>query len=204
MSGLRERKKAKTRDALVREALRLFDERGFDHVTVEEIVERCDVSPRTFFRYFASKEDVLFIERASFRDLLLAALEAQPDDVSPLPALQAAVLAVAREFEEHRETLLLRRRIITSTPALSTRAAERHHGWESAIIAELRRTGRDAGLSDLELRLMVAASATALRVATEVWIEHDGRGDLGALLVEALDLLRDGLEATQGVSPEPS
>lgn len=195
MSGLRERKKARTRDALVAEALRLFDDRGFDHVTVEEVAAGCELSPRTFFRYFAAKEDVLFIERDAFGGQLIAALADQPLDVAPLRALRAAVVSMADGYEQNRESLLLRYRIVTSTPTLRARSAERHHGWEAAVIAEMRRTGRDGGLSELELRLVVAASATALRVATQVWFDGRGQPDLRGLLVEALDLLGRGLEA---------
>ena len=193
-AGLRERKKEKTREALVRSALRQFAKRGFEHVTVEDIATNCDVSPRTFFRYFSSKEDVLFAEADSQRGRLLDALAAQPPEVPPLRALQAAVLIVAADYEDQRETILLRHRILVSTPSLRTRAFERHHSWQSAVIDQMRRTGRAKHLSELDLRLAVAAATTALQVATELWIEGDGHDDLRALLTDALDRLRNGLE----------
>jgi AcrR family transcriptional regulator len=193
-AGLRERKKAKTREALVRSALRQFGRRGFERVTVEDIAGACDVSPRTFFRYFGSKEDVLFADADARRAHLMAALAAQPPDVTPLGALQAAVLEVATDYEHERDALLLRHRIVAATPSLQGRIAERHNCWESEVTAELRRSGRGADMPELTLRLSVAAATTALRVATDVWIEGDGEGDLRALLGSALEKLRTGLD----------
>ena len=192
--GLRERKKEKTREALVRSALRQFAERGFERVTVEDIAGACEVSPRTFFRYFASKEDVLFADSDTQRAHLLEVLASQPADVPPLRALQAAVIKVAADYEDQREAILLRHRIVSETPSLLTRVSERHQGWESAVIDELRRARRVDGMRDLDLRLTVAAATTALRVATQVWIEGGGEADLRALLTDTLDRLRTGLE----------
>lgn len=192
--GLRERKKEKTREALLHSALYQFADRGFDHVTVEDIAATCDVSPRTFFRYFASKEDVLFVDGDAQGSHVLLALADQPIDIPPLRALQAAVLQVAADYEGQRELSLLRHRIVSATPSLRTRVSERHQCWESAVIQELRRTGRADDLSELDLRLTVAAATTALRVATQLWAEGGGKDDLRALLCSTLDRLRAGLE----------
>lgn len=194
-AGLRERKKEMTRTALARSALRQFAKRGFEHVTVEDIAGACDVSPRTFFRYFASKEDVLFAESDAQQAHLLAVLAAQPPEVPPLRALQTAVLTVAADYEQHLEPILLRHRIVAATPCLRTCVAERLQGWESDVLAELRRSGRTGGMSDLNLRLAVAGATTALRVATELWLEGNGVGDLHRLLGAALDRLRAGLDS---------
>lgn len=193
-AGLRERKKEKTRQALIRSALRQFGRRGFERVTVEDIAGACDVSPRTFFRYFGSKEDVLFADADAERTHLLNVLASVPPEVPPLRALQTAVLEVAADYEHQRDALLLRHRIVTDTPSLRSRVADRHHCWESAVIAELRRGGRSAGMSELTLRLSVAVATTALRVATDVWIDGDGEADLHSLLSDALERLRSGLE----------
>ena len=72
--------------------------------------------------------------------------------------------------------------------------AERLHSWQSALIEQLRSSGRARDLTDLELRLVVAAATTALQVAIDVWIDGDGREDLTTLLTTALDRLRTGLE----------
>src|SRR6266511_4728960 len=89
--GLRERKKLRTRTELSDAAFRLFAERGFDETTIEDIVEQVEVSPRTFFRYFDSKEDVVI---GFFDDLgleLWAMLESRPDKEAPFSALRGAL-----------------------------------------------------------------------------------------------------------------
>ena len=146
VTGLRERKKEKTRDALVASAMRQFASRGFDHVTVEEIAASCEVSPRTFFRYFASKEDVLFADSDARCERLLEALAEQEADASPFQALEAAVALLAPDYAEQREMLRARHEIVTATPSLRTRAAERQQGWETSIIQQLRSIGTGSRL----------------------------------------------------------
>jgi AcrR family transcriptional regulator len=192
--GLRERKKEKTREALARSALRQFARRGFERVTVEDIAGVCDVSPRTFFRYFASKEDVLFADADAQRAHVIDVLGALPPEVPPMEALQAAALDIAANYEGHRDAVMARHRIISGTPSLRSHVAERHQGWESAVLDELRASGRADGVSELTLRLMVAATATAVRVAIEMWLAGDGTCDLAALLISTLDQLRSGLD----------
>ena len=81
--GLRERKKIKTRQAIRREAFRLFDANGYAATTVEQIADAAEVSPSTFFRYFPSKESLLLAD--DLDPLILAAFKAQPPELSPEP-----------------------------------------------------------------------------------------------------------------------
>ncbi len=192
-TGLRERKREKTHDALVRTALQLFSERGFDHVTVEEIAAGYDLSARTFFRYFASKEDVLFSEGDRHRTHLLQALADQDPSVRPFAALEAALRLVATDYAQERDLLRMRHQIVASTPSLSTRAAERKQGWEVEVIDQLRASGRAHGMSDVDLRLVVAATTTALQVAIEAWVVSDEAADLADLLDAVFERLRTGL-----------
>ncbi|MCT2585584.1 TetR family transcriptional regulator [Actinophytocola gossypii] len=87
MSGLRERKKVKTREAILREAFRLFREHGYSATTVEQIAEAAEVSRATFFRYFPTKEDLVTLDRFL---PLVEALKAQPPGAAPVSALRGA------------------------------------------------------------------------------------------------------------------
>ena len=87
--GLRERKKAETRDALASAALRLADELGPDRVTVDEIAAAAGVSPRTFFNYFASKEDAIVGSTESSTSRVVQELASRPVGEGPIDALRA-------------------------------------------------------------------------------------------------------------------
>src|SRR5215213_11769732 len=98
--GLRERKKARTREALQEAALERFARRGFDATTVEEIAAACEVSPRTFFRYFPTKEDVLFGDSGERSAALVETLAAEPPDLTPLAAIHAAMRTLASTYND--------------------------------------------------------------------------------------------------------
>src|SRR5579862_763133 len=87
--GLRERKKARTRASLREHALRLFREQGYTATTVEQIAAAAEVSPSTFFRYFPTKEDVIWQDDMDTR--MVEAFERQPAELSPLAAMRAAI-----------------------------------------------------------------------------------------------------------------
>jgi AcrR family transcriptional regulator len=192
-SGLRERKKERTRQDLMRSALRLFAARGFDQVTVEEIAADCEVSPRTVFRYFSSKEDVLFAQGDRSLARLIETLQGEPPDVPPLEALRRAMHTLSEDYLEDKEAVVLRHQIMSATPALRTRAAERQQGWEAAVIDQLRAGGQLGGMNDLDVRLVVAAAMTALRVAVTVWVADSTDLDLDHLIDTTFDRLRRGL-----------
>ncbi|MFD0852406.1 TetR family transcriptional regulator, partial [Actinomadura adrarensis] len=90
LAGRRERKKRRTREALVDAAFRLFAEKGFDATTVEEIADEVDVSSRTFFRYFASKEDVALTFQEEQYRMMLAWLAGRPAEEPIMTALRRA------------------------------------------------------------------------------------------------------------------
>ncbi|MGH2487358.1 MAG: TetR family transcriptional regulator, partial [Ktedonobacterales bacterium] len=96
--GLRERKKAKTRAAIQRHALRLFREQGYDATTVEQIAAAVEISPSTFFRYFPSKEDVVLYDAVD--PVLFATFVAQPPELTPIQAMRGAIRTVFEQLSE--------------------------------------------------------------------------------------------------------
>ena len=112
LSGLRERKKAKTHLAIQEAALRLFREQGYEATTVEQIAAAAEVSPSTYFRYFPTKEDVVIHD--ALDPLLFASFAEQPAELSPIQALRASMAAVfgaltpeELAFEYERQELVL-------------------------------------------------------------------------------------------------
>lgn len=186
--GLRERKKARTRDALIDAGMRLFTERGFTATTTEEIAAHADVSQRTFFRYFTSKEDVALAVHAGFDTLFYRAVLARPHSEAPYTALRNAAHdswgRLDRDELEARASLL---RLFDRCPQL--RAAHLRHCFDQQqrLVDELtRRRGPDAAL---RVHLAVAAFFSASQTAYLVWNRSPKSRpeDLAATLLRCVD-----------------
>ena len=118
VEGLRERKKAKLRQTIIREALRLFAERGFARTTVDDIAGAADVSRRTFFRYFDRKEDVVLGWLDEVGEVVADCLAARPRSEPPLEAVRASVLTLVEGYRERAADALAGAKVIETTPAL--------------------------------------------------------------------------------------
>ncbi|GEK00678.1 TetR family transcriptional regulator [Streptomyces sp. 1-11] len=179
METLRDRKKRRTREALLRAALELFTTQGYEHTTVDEIAEAVDVSQRTFFRYFAGKEEVAFAVQKMTEALFVAAVRARPAHEAPMEALRQAVL---EGWDAIRETvdsavpveLYLRMyRTIESTPALLAAHLRRSVATEETIARLLaEREGVDVD-TDPRPRLAVAVFGGVMRVTERQWCTGD-------------------------------
>ncbi|MFJ8464905.1 TetR family transcriptional regulator [Streptomyces swartbergensis] len=177
--NLRERKKQRTRDALLRAALELFATRGYEETTVDDIAAAVDVSQRTFFRYFAGKEETAFYVPRLAETQVVEAVRARPPEEAPLEALRRAVLeswdTINETIEEIVPVDLHMRvyRVIESTPALLAahlrRAAELEEEL-ARIIAE--REGLDVD-ADPRPRIIVALFGGVIRVTERLWSAGD-------------------------------
>ena len=198
--GLRERKKLKTREALEQAALELFGKQGFDGTTIEEIVEACDVSPRTFFRYFPNKEALLLSDADEKCQLLVAGLLDRPAAESPLRSIRESLVENLAGLEHDRPRMLMQSRIMAETPSLRTYKIERQQSWEEAIFHALQtRAAADlhSDRSMFELRLIASTAIAALRAAVETWLEEGG--DVIALVDDAFARIAAGLDRTEAL-----
>jgi len=196
--GLRERKKLRTREALADAALLLFAERGYDPTTIEEIAAAADVSPRTFFRYFASKEDAVFADHDERVHLLRDSLRPREPDEPVQQAVRRAILALVRQQTAGGARGLDRVRLVTSEPPLVARSLEYQARYEE-IVAEAvaERLGPDPD-RDVRSRIVAGAAFGALRAAMRAWAESDGSVDPVAAAAHALDVLDQGLGRALG------
>ena len=155
--GLRERKKQRTREAIAREAHKLFVERGYQATTMPEIAEAADVSTRTIFAYFPSKEDILFSDFAPMKDGLARALAERPEGKDALETVREFILSShGDERSELDEELHL---CVTSDPTLRSHLRARIAELEEVIAPAI---ADDLGASEDDTRpQIVAASLTA-------------------------------------------
>jgi AcrR family transcriptional regulator len=195
-AGLRERKKAQLRTAIRREALRLFAATGFEATTVEAIAAACDVSPATVYRYYPSKEDIVFAGAERDAERLGELVAAQPAGLPAHAALYRALHALADDYLRNRESMEESATLVDGSTSLRARKAESQQRWEQVVLTELeRRTTPAAATPDtVILRFVTATALASFRVATELWLADD-TSDLHALFDLAVERLTTGFGA---------
>jgi AcrR family transcriptional regulator len=191
-TGLRERKKRQTEHRLAEAALRLFASQGYDETTVEQIAEAADVSPRTFFRYFPSKEELLFsfpnrerplffISEERFKAAILRLLS-ESDDVGDVPALGLALQNLAPDIEGYRDQIAMLRTACQSSAALRGRqgdAARELERWVAGVLAQRH------GVYDDACETRAAVAMTLYRTAIARWVEADEPQPLAKYIEQA-------------------
>ncbi|MGW1873239.1 TetR family transcriptional regulator [Streptomyces sp. NPDC001975] len=185
--GLRERKKAKTRRLLQQEALRLFLEQGYDSTTVEQICDAVDISPSTFFRYFPTKEDVIFTD--DYDPFMEEAITGR-DPSEPIPDVVRATLfdLLEQRISQDRETMLARLKLASRVQPLRARMWQQQEG-RVAHTAALLANRADKDANAYEVRLTAAVLIAVITETLMFWAEHDGEPDLTDLFSRALDRL---------------
>lgn len=180
------------------EALRLFESQGYAETTIDQIAEASDISPRTFFRYFPTKEDVVLWDEY---DAVVGELLTQRPPDEPVGETLRVVTRSAIEglYRHDAARLLARSRLLFSQPALRARFLEfAREGVEhiGAAFAGSRGLAPD----DLVLQVTAAALVDAIGWAIDRWQASDGKADLLALVDEATNALVDGVGGISQVS----
>jgi AcrR family transcriptional regulator len=177
-----------TRERLVRAALELFTEQGYDATTVSEIAERAGgLTKMTFFRHFPDKREVLFAGQDIHSRLLADAIAAAPGPATPLQAVAAALDALTATFTDDRRELAARlRAVIGANSELRERAAFKRSGLTEAMTEALDKRG----VPDLAASLAAELGTRAFYRAFDQWADPASRQTLTDLARHALDELR--------------
>ncbi|MFC5828673.1 TetR/AcrR family transcriptional regulator [Nonomuraea insulae] len=202
MSGLRERKKQATRDALMSAALLLTLERGLENVRIEDIAAEAGVSPRTFSNYFSSKYEALAARHTDRAEHQVAALRTRP---AREPLWQALTEATVQAWELHagsQDTVpeperLAATRLLADEPSLQAEGLKLAFASQRELaVAVAERTGSDPG-SDLYPHLVAVTVTAAVQATVGHWLHADPP-------VPIVPLLRDALRQLAAGLPDPS
>jgi AcrR family transcriptional regulator len=186
----RDEHKNQTRRALREAALRLFSSQGYDATTTDEIAERAAVSPRTFFRYFPTKESVLLIGRHGFVQAFIGVYLAQPAAASHVDAMCASFRVLAPGMACSRQALLLYEEAVASSATLRGRVHD-HVVEDTAALAEAVATRRGLSDPDESCALLAAVGLLANRRALDRWLAGPASVALDEVVADEFGLLAD-------------
>jgi AcrR family transcriptional regulator len=184
-TGHRERKKQRVREQLTEAALQLFRDRGFEKTTIEDIAAAADVVPRTFFRYFRSKDEVLFAWYERVRDAAVAAVRARPSGEGAVHAFLAAHLQVLENYVEPERIVPILNEVAESCGVLQERRAAWKTELQHALSGELARR-LDPSAGDVAA-MVTGASMMACSYAIDKWLDEGTSRPLSAYTHPAAD-----------------
>ena len=184
----REEKRRQTHQRIYEQAIRLFVEHGYEHVTVNRIAEAAGVSVPTFYAHYASKEDLLLALPSP--DQVEGLLARQPAHLSVAEQVSRGILVWLRQYgNEARDHVLERWRIVAATPSLRIRAAEFERKTATMVLDALRARA-DVGAAAARAEVTVTALLAAYTQILLRWAEGDGRARLEDVAEQVLDELR--------------
>lgn len=190
--SLRERHAVETRRAIVESANALFIAQGYDATTVDEIAVDAGVSPRTFFRYFPTKDALLFHDLDEKLERVRDEINARPDGERAAESLVAVLSDVAEQLLRSEEQRALAAQLLRERPSLRSyqRTTIAHHTDDEIIEALARRDNVDP--DDLGLRSVVAAIASCFDIAIRDWFDAGGGDDFQERFHHILRICRNG------------
>jgi AcrR family transcriptional regulator len=198
-NGIQERKREAVRAHLAEVALELLADRDFDAVTVGEISVAAGVSRRTFFRYFASKEDVILGFLDQLGDRLCERIVSMPPEVTPVAAVHAALLphVVAYSADATRAMRLVRQ--LQQSPSLRARELESRDQLREKVAGAIGRRLELDRHADPRPRLLAGVALVPFDVAITSWLEGRAGEDVGVILKQAISSLNQELSGLERV-----
>jgi AcrR family transcriptional regulator len=188
MEGVRERKRRETLQRIAETGLRLFAENGYDTTTLEDIAAAADISPRTFFYYFKTKDEILrFWLSSGILDALRPALLVEPASQTPLEAVENCLLKLMPQYETEKSVIV--DRIFNSSETLRARKQAFYFGMEMTIFGALCELWPQAERR-ASLRMAAMVSVGAMRLAMEARRQQDGSRPLAEYLRESFAVLK--------------
>ncbi|WP_256992305.1 TetR family transcriptional regulator [Paenibacillus sp. XY044] len=187
-AGLRERKKRLAQAAIEEAALRLFQQKGYEQTSIQDIADAVTMSSRTFFRYYASKEEVLSGPIRSTQLDGIRFLQEEAPPASPHAALRSVFSYLAGQYQQQRPGLLLRYRIAGQTPSIASLFLYTLMETEPTLCHELS-SRLESAVDRNEVRFLVAVYMAALRVSIEEWMEQEDGANLVDILYRHMDRL---------------
>lgn len=188
---LRERNRARTRAEIAHAALELFESDGFDATTVEQIAAAAQISAATFFRYYPSKEDVLFADQDAAAADLRSRVSGRADHSHSVAALAEPVRAYAEALMEDDAPMQRLTRLVMTTPSLAPRSLRMRLRWEREVALQLAsEAGRETPL--LPDTAVAAAAVSCLTSALRHWPREESSGRLGDLVSRAFEEISVG------------
>ena len=186
----RERKKQKTKTALQETAWELFQKKGYDETTIEDITEAIDVSRRTFFRYFDSKEAVLFGDWRENLEKLTKIYKDRPEDEHPLISLKEIMTAHMKNIEKDKKRYLFLKKLAANSEKVGEYENNVIHPAIKEFVAE--KIAEKLNINpeeDMRPYIYAGLGMTAMEVSKKIWVEKDGNCSLEELIKKAYEII---------------
>jgi AcrR family transcriptional regulator len=188
--GLRERRKRQLKSELSRQGILLFTQKGFEETTIDDIVDPLAVSKRTFFRYFPTKEDLLFAWYEELTDELVRALGARPKAEPPFESVCETLRTLLHYYDADPKWALTMTRLAKATPTLLGKSFEKRSIWERELAAVLRKRLPNAPTRDLTARVIVATALAAFTCGIDEWTDSGGKANIRSCLDRAFSIVK--------------
>ena len=188
--GLRERKQTRQREIIINTCLDLFLTNGYERTTISEITDKIDISKRTFFRYFETKEDVVL---ASYDKLINSACISIKTSSNNNPAytLQNIYINFAKLYEDNKKYFLKIEKLISETPSIRAKKTDKILECAREIGNKLLKYDQIEPIESFKNNLLINYSMGTFLAAVDVWVMCDGEVGLSSFIDRGFKLIED-------------